>query len=625
VLLGIAAVAAPTALAVAQGGEGAHTSAAGANGSEEAWRQIFGGDFDPATTWLPGLLFLATFVSEDLACVGAGLLVAQEVMPLTPAVLSCAAGILVGDLGLYAIGRAAAAGLLRWRWARERMPKKDGRLARAFRARGVEILFASRFLPGSRLPVFLAAGALSWPLTKFVLILAIAGLVWTPILVYASVLAGAVVADWIERYGGYAWLAVPALLLLIWAATRTIPRLFSWRGRRELVGGWERWRRWEYWPIGAVYAPVVCWLVVLALRYRTFAVFTACNPGIPQGGLVLESKGDILDQLVARSDRVEGDLRVDVPRYARLEARTPLEERVATVAAFLETATADGGSGRVVLKPDVGERGAGVAIVRGIDAARTWLREHPVDALVQEFAAGEEYGVVWHRPTDAASPSIRSIAHKVPPGVVGDGTRTLEELILADSRHVAMAGMHRAVHAESLDRVPDAGERVALGELGTHARGAMFRDARSLRSPALEDALSEFMDGVDGLDFGRFDVRVETGALGLAAGDGIRILEFNGVTGEPAHIYHPGFPLWAGLRDLCAHWSAACRVGAANVAHGRAEPAGPVELLRLVRAMRSAKASGRSSEDTAEREPGLGEEPETPARAPGPRSGKELT
>ena len=48
------------------------------------------------------------------------------------------------------------------------------------------------------------------------------------------------------------------------------------------------------------------------------------------------------------------------------------------------------------------------------------------------------------------------------------------------------------------------------------------------------------------------------------------ILELNGVTGEPAHVYQPGYPWWKGMRDLCRHWRRACEIGAANRRAGAA-------------------------------------------------------
>lgn len=51
------------------------------------------------------LLALATFASEDAACIGAGTLVAQGHVGFAAAVVACGTGIFVGDVGLFFAGR----------------------------------------------------------------------------------------------------------------------------------------------------------------------------------------------------------------------------------------------------------------------------------------------------------------------------------------------------------------------------------------------------------------------------------------------------------------------------------------------------------------------------------------
>ena len=50
------------------------------------------------------LLAAGTLVSEDLACVAAGALVAKGDLSLASAAFACAVGIFAGDIGLYAAG-----------------------------------------------------------------------------------------------------------------------------------------------------------------------------------------------------------------------------------------------------------------------------------------------------------------------------------------------------------------------------------------------------------------------------------------------------------------------------------------------------------------------------------------
>ena len=64
---------------------------------------------------LCALLALATLVSEDLACIAAGVLAARGALSFPAAVAACLAGILAGDLLLYLAGRTLGrAALARW-------------------------------------------------------------------------------------------------------------------------------------------------------------------------------------------------------------------------------------------------------------------------------------------------------------------------------------------------------------------------------------------------------------------------------------------------------------------------------------------------------------------------------
>ena len=547
--------------------------------------------------WLPGSLFFGTFLTEDLSCVAAGIFTADGHIDYVTATVACTLGIWLGDIGLYLIGWLTTRGLLRWGWARRRMQgMSQSSWRRAFEQHGAKILFTSRFLPGTRVPSYLAAGAIAWPLWRFAAVLGLAVVIWTPLLVGAAAISGKVVLDWLAAWGAYAWVAVPVALVVAWCLLSVLTKLFSWRGRRLLVGRWRRITRWEYWPPVLVFPPVVIDQLCAALVHRTPLVFSACNRGIPFGGLFGESKGDILD-LFPEAPR-DG---VFVADYERLRRSTPIEARVAIVRKFLP-------AGRCVLKPDQGERGAGVVVIDSEGAAEEWLRSCPYDAIVQAFVAGDEFGIAWSRNPETGSGEIHSIARKVLPSLTGDGVSMVEDLILRGDRTVAMAPLHLRAQASRLAAIPALGERVSLGDLGTHARGATFYDARDLATPSLEAAFERFLADVPGVDFGRFDVRSPSPEA-LRAGRCIAVLEFNGVTGEAAHVYQPGYPWHRGVVDMIRHLRRATRIGVHNRKNGHA-PATLGQLWGVVRdAFRRPKFDPRPADWGEQRPQGTGPEP----------------
>jgi membrane protein DedA with SNARE-associated domain len=497
-------------------------------------------------------LALATFVSDDLACVAGGLLVAAGRLEFWAVTTACFAGVVAGDLLLVAAGRGfGRAALARWP-LRGRVSEE--RLARAeawFATRGGPAIFASRFVPGTRLPLYLAAGVLRAPWAKLTLWFALAVGLWAPLLVGASWLLGETATSlWAER----AWAAV-AVVAAGWALWVLARSLSTWRGRRLWVSRWRRATHWEYWPMWAVYPPVLAYVGWLALRHGGLGVCTAANPGIGSaGGLVGESKAEILEALRGAGDRVA--------RWALLESGTA-EQRAAAVA----RCQAEGiKPWPVVLKPDVGERGRGVVIARSEAEVRVKLADDGARLIVQDHVPGVEFGLFYTRRPGAERGRIFAITDKRTQVVTGDGRRTLEELILADERAIGMAAYFMNHYTERLDEVPAAGERVVLAELGTHCRGALFLDGADLRTPELEDAVERVSRAHEGFYFGRYDVRTPS-AEALRRGE-FTVIELNGLSAEATSIYDPRHSVWFGWRTLCAQWRLAYEIGAANRARG---------------------------------------------------------
>jgi len=124
------------------------------------------------------------------------------------------------------------------------------------------------------------------------------------------------------------------------------------------------------------------------------------------------------------------------------------------------------------------------------------------------------------------------------PVLLGDGKRTLEELILADDRAVCMSDFYLSKNSERTHEVAAAGESVQLVEIGTHCRGAIFLDGGETITPDLEEVIDRIAKTLDGFFFGRFDIRVPS-RQDLMAGRNLKIVEVNGVTSEATHIYDP--------------------------------------------------------------------------------------
>ena len=129
-----------------------------------------------ATPVLLGILLaLATFITEDGTLIlGSQLIGTHQASPET-VTISLIAGILVGDIGLYALGWGAR----KSKMIRRRIPLKAARSFRRWiEGRETAVLFATRFMPGTRLPTYVSFGFFSLSLTRFCIVMTLASLVW---------------------------------------------------------------------------------------------------------------------------------------------------------------------------------------------------------------------------------------------------------------------------------------------------------------------------------------------------------------------------------------------------------------------------------------------------------------
>lgn len=506
------------------------------------------------------MLGAATLASEDLACISGGLMVARGGLSFFGATMGCLLGILIGDVLLFLAGRyLGARALMRrpLRWFIK--PESVERCAAVFQRRGAALVFASRFVPGLRLPTYFAAGATGMRLRSFLLYFAVAAAVWTPLLVGISAFVGDPILTWGQRAGRWSWLIAIGGLIGFWILVRVTMLIVTWRGRRLLLGWWRRTTRWEFWPSWVIYPPVVVYIIYLGFKHNNgFMDFTSVNPCMLFGGLLGESKSQILASF--------GPDAPEIPKFTLLENRADVSQSIDDLAEFMEE---EGLSFPVVLKPDVGERGQGVAIIRSWEEATEYFRVCAEPVVAQEFVGGYEFGVFYVRNRNDERGRIISIGAKNLLWVEGDGTSDLEELILGDDRAVCLAPYFLRKLAKRLGEVPAAGETVFLSELGTHCRGAVFTDGwDQVWSEELENRIEALSRRSTGFFFGRYDVRTPSIEAMKESGE-FKVLEVNGVTSERAEIYEPGNSLFNAYRKHFEQWSLAFQIGETNVMYGQ--------------------------------------------------------
>jgi membrane protein DedA with SNARE-associated domain len=505
--------------------------------------------------WKAAGFFCATFVLEDAAAIGAGLLLAAGQISWPAAFISCFLGIWLGDVGLYTLARFAGRN---W-FENSSLKKHSTKVARSekwFTQRGTLILIFSRAVPGARLPTYLAAGFLRVPFTKFLFITGAAALVWTFIILYLAQTFGAQVVKWMSHYKtGSLWLLVGAILLLItFQLIRHALVNFDWR---KFTTRLARWRHWEFWPMWMFYPPVALHYLWLMIKYRGAMLPTISNPGIFSGGIVGESKMKTLQDLMATSPEFTAE--------AELLAGDSAEARLISLRKICARRNI---SYPFILKPDFGQRGDGIKLIRSEAQAKAYLKETSAPLLVQRFAEGpHEVGIFYYRfPTESRG-HIFAITEKLFPVITCDGKSTIAELIWRDDRARFMAEKYLQRLGARQNEVLAAGETQPLVQAGNHAQGCIFRDGIRLNSPTLEERIHEISQKVSGFFIGRYDIRFAS-EEDLRAGKNFQIIELNGAAAEATSIYDARNSLWSAYRTLFRQWDLVFAIGAENRRRG---------------------------------------------------------
>lgn len=169
------------------------------------------------------ILFLATFASEDLACISAGVLVAHGRLTYLMGVAACFLGIFAGDLIAFLAGRVAGGRALHSKWllrwiAAEKISSANEWLDRC----GAAAVFISRFTPGLRVATYFSAGVLRMQWWKFALSLMAAIAVWVPLIISVTGLVGVGIVQHFLRGFSSAILAIALCLALLMLIRRAV-------------------------------------------------------------------------------------------------------------------------------------------------------------------------------------------------------------------------------------------------------------------------------------------------------------------------------------------------------------------------------------------------------------------
>lgn len=171
-----------------------------------------------------GILFVALMggaiglpIPEDLPLIAGGVLAHRGQADLKLILLVCYAGILLGDIVIYAIGRRFGTGLFQTKWFKKRVSQSRLRNMRLrMERRSLLMIFVARHLFYLRTATFLTCGAVKMRISTFIIADAVAALISAPLMVGIGFVASEhweYVVGWIHRLKEWSLLLMLPVLI----------------------------------------------------------------------------------------------------------------------------------------------------------------------------------------------------------------------------------------------------------------------------------------------------------------------------------------------------------------------------------------------------------------------------
>lgn len=293
----------------------------------------------------------------------------------------------------------------------------------------------------------------------------------------------------------------------------------------------------EYWTWWAFYLPLVPYFLWYALKARSLTFVALVNPSMKMGGLVGESKIDILNDI---ADEFK-------PKTLFFDKEQSFSEIVVSLQSHQIEFP-------MIAKPNIGERGTEVEKINDLEALKRYRESYQSDFIIQEYIDYPiELGVMYYRLPNKTAGKVTSITMKNFLKVKGDGQSTVLQLLESNTRARFQIQRLKEKMPEKLPQIPLKGQEMLIEPIGNHCRGTEFINRNDWISEQVHLVFDKVSAPVTGFYYGRFDLKIKN-MDDLHTGKYLKVMELNGVSSEPAHIYDAGYSLLQAYKDILYHW-----------------------------------------------------------------------
>lgn len=297
--------------------------------------------------------------------------------------------------------------------------------------------------------------------------------------------------------------------------------------------------KWEFWPMWLSNIPVGLFWLYFSLRAKNLFFFSTVNPLFENGAMLGASKSGILNTLPAEHIPITLLLKKDENDFDLT----------------LKKMKDNGLSFPVILKPDVGERGLLVELIKNEAELHQYLTANNITLLLQEFVDYPlEAGIFYYRYPDQKTGVIPSIALKEYLEIEGDGSSTCRTLLLKNIHGAFQVDRLEREGDFDLEQIIDDGKRLLIEPIGNHCRGTKVSDGNHLIDQQLLNLFDRLNKDMDQVYYGRFDIKFNSWEE-LLKGEHFKILELNGIASEPMHIYDERIPIIKKYQSFYSLWN----------------------------------------------------------------------
>lgn len=307
--------------------------------------------------------------------------------------------------------------------------------------------------------------------------------------------------------------------------------------------------QWRYWPMEFLYLPLTLYIFFIgSLRTRRLFYFSATNPKVPLGGFASDSKNNILEKVPTEHKPI-----------------TLLISQKYPSSILIHQLINSGITFPCIAKPDLGEGGFLVRKIVNESELLEYHAKHSMNYLIQELINDTlEVSILVHNTNGKLL--ISSITERRPLTLTGDGRLTIKQLLQKEGSIYLRLKKKLADYPISLNHIPKEGELIQPFYIGNLEYGASYFERKDLISEDLNNIIESINDKIGLFNYARYDIKCKN-VEELIKGN-FKILEINGVKGEPIHIYDSAYTLYRAYKEIFKHWEYILKISKRNITLG---------------------------------------------------------